>query len=142
MKYLYALLLLLMALFLAAFIHQNGQDVVLQYFQFKTVPLPLYLVVIIAFAGGYCLSLVLGFSSVVRNRVRLAGAKKEIKGLTKELEALKGKEETRSFGGSDSGGGAEPDGIRGGPRDAGLAESEEDDEDRLDAEGRGGKGEL
>jgi len=100
MKYLYALLLLLLALVLAAFIQQNGQDVVIEYFQWRTIPLPLSLLMILAFAGGYAVALVLGFSSGVRNRIRLAGARKEVRQLTKELDSLRDRQGTGPGNGS------------------------------------------
>ncbi|MBN2719659.1 MAG: LapA family protein, partial [Proteobacteria bacterium] len=95
-----ALMLLLLALVLAAFIQQNGQDVVIEYFQWRTIPLPLSLLMILAFAGGYALALVLGFSSGVRNRLRLAGARKEVRQLTKELDSLRDRQETGPGNGS------------------------------------------
>jgi uncharacterized integral membrane protein len=94
MKYLYALAILLMALFLAAFIQQNGQDVVLKYFYWRTVPLPLSLFIILAFAGGYALAVVVGLYSGIRHRVRTASAQKEARKLRDELGSLKEKNQS------------------------------------------------
>jgi uncharacterized integral membrane protein len=89
MKYLYALIVLLMALFLAAFITQNGQDVVLKYFYWKTVPLPLSLFMILAFAAGYALAVLVGLTSGIRSRVRVFGAEREARRLRAEVESIK-----------------------------------------------------
>ena len=89
MKYLYALTVLLMALILAAFIQQNGQDVVLKYFYWRTVPLPLSLFMILAFAGGYALAVVVGLSTGIRGRVRTMNAQREARRLRAELGSLK-----------------------------------------------------
>ena len=139
MKYLYALLLLLLALVLAAFIQQNGQDVVIEYFQWRTVPLPLSLLMILAFAGGYGLALVLGFSSGVRNRIRLAGARKEIRQLTKELDSLRDRQEAGPGNGSKSHS-ISPKGSDG--QDASGSGSSGWGGDYEGAGERGGKGEL
>lgn len=89
MKYLYALTVLLMALILAAFIQQNGQDVVLKYFYWRTVPLPLSLFMILAFAGGYALAVVVGLSTGIRGRLRTMNAQREARRLRAELGSLK-----------------------------------------------------
>ena len=94
MKYLYALTVLLMALFLAAFIQQNGQDVVLKYFTWRTIPLPLSLFMILSFAGGYALAVIVGFSTGIRSRVRSASAQREAKRLRAELGSLREKQDT------------------------------------------------
>ena len=96
MKYLYALFILLLALFLAAFIQQNGQPVSLKYFAWSTTALPLSLFIILSFAGGYVLAVLVGFSSGIRSRVRTAGAKREVKKLKSELDEVRGKQETPS----------------------------------------------
>lgn len=146
MKYLYALLLLLLALIFAAFIQQNGQDVVLRYFQFRTIPLPLSLLMILAFAGGYGLALILGFSAGIRNRVRLASARKECRRLQQELDGLKENGTTGSEGGTPGSQTREavpaPGVGRGDSGGTGGLASGENDDDYVDAEGRGGKGEL
>ena len=89
---------------------------------------------ILAFAGGYVLALVLGFSSGIRNRVRLAGAKKEIKQLRKELDTVREGEETDYRGVSPADGapekGSVPETMKG---------EQGDEEDWEDAEGREGK---
>jgi uncharacterized integral membrane protein len=90
MKYLYALFILLLALFLAAFIQQNGQPISLKYFAWSTPSLPLSLYVILAFAAGYVLAVIVGFSSGIRSRFRTAGAEREVKKLRSELEDLNG----------------------------------------------------
>ena len=89
MKYLYALTVLLMALFLAAFIQQNGQDVVLKYFYWRTIPLPLSLFMILAFAAGYALAVAVGLSTGIRGRVRTMSAQREARRLRTELGNLK-----------------------------------------------------
>ena len=96
MKYLYALFILLLALFLAAFIQQNGQSVSLKYFAWSTPALPLSLFVILAFAAGYLLAVIVGFSSGIRSRFRTAGAEREVKKLRSELEDLNGSKVEKS----------------------------------------------
>jgi uncharacterized integral membrane protein len=103
MKYLYALTVLLMALFLAAFIQQNGQDVVLKYFYWKTIPLPLSLFMILAFAGGYALAVIVGLSTGIRGRIRTASAQREARRLRAELGSLRESQEGGSSSGSLSG---------------------------------------
>lgn len=98
MKYLYALIVLLMALFLAAFITQNGQDVVLKYFHWRTVPLPLSLFMILAFAAGYALAVVVGFTSGIRSRVRVMGAEREARRLRAEVQSIRKEEKGDSPG--------------------------------------------
>ncbi len=88
MKYLYALFILLLALFLAAFIQQNGQPISLKYFAWSTPALPMSLYVILAFAAGYVLAVIVGFSSGIRSRIRTTGAEREVKKLRSELEDL------------------------------------------------------
>jgi uncharacterized integral membrane protein len=90
MKYIYAFFILLLALFLAAFIQQNGQLISLKYFSWSTPALPLSLYVILAFAAGYVLAVIVGFSSGIRSRIRTAGAEREVKKLRSELEDLNG----------------------------------------------------
>jgi uncharacterized integral membrane protein len=97
MKYLYALIVLLMALFLAAFITQNGQEVVLKYFYWNTIPLPLSLFMILAFAAGYALAVIVGLSSGIRSRVRVLGAEREARRLRAEVQDLKYEEKKESL---------------------------------------------
>ena len=94
MKYLYALFILLLALFLAAFIQQNGQPVSLKYFAWSTTALPLSLFIILSFAGGYLLAVLVGFSSGIKSRVRTAGATREVKKLRSELDEARGNQIT------------------------------------------------
>ena len=89
MKYIYALLVLLLALFLAAFIQQNGVGVQLRYFSWSTTELPLSLYIILSFAAGYVLAVVVGFTSGLRFRFRASGAEKELRQLRSELDQLK-----------------------------------------------------
>lgn len=98
MKYLYALIVLLMALFLAAFITQNGQDVVLKYFYWQTVPLPLSLFMILAFAAGYALAVVVGLASGIKSRIRVFGAEREAKRLRAEVQNIRKKDEEGTRG--------------------------------------------
>ena len=89
MKYVYALLVLLLALFLAAFIQQNGTGIQLKYFYWSTPLLPLSLYMILSFAAGYALAVLVGFASGIRFRLRASGAKKEVRQLRSEVELLK-----------------------------------------------------
>ena len=89
MKYIYALLVLLLALFLAAFIQQNGVGIQLRYFSWSTPHLPLSLYVILSFAAGYVLAVVVGFTSGLRFRFRASGADRELRQLRSELDQLK-----------------------------------------------------
>jgi len=89
MKYVYSVLVLLLALFLAAFIQQNGMDIQLNYFYWSTPLLPLSLFMILSFAVGYALAVLVGFTSGLRFRFRASGAEKELRQLRSELEQLK-----------------------------------------------------
>ena len=89
MKYIYALLVLLLALFLAAFIQQNGVGIQLRYFSWSTPHLPLSLYMILSFAAGYVLAVVVGFTSGLRFRFRASGAERESRQLRSELDQLK-----------------------------------------------------
>ena len=89
MKYIYALLILLLALFLAAFIQQNSTGIQLKYFYWSTPHLPLSLYMILCFALGYALAVVVGFTSGIRFRLRASGAEKEVRQLRSELQQLK-----------------------------------------------------
>jgi len=95
MKYIYALFVLLLALFLAAFIQQNGMGIQLKYFSWSTPILPLSLYMILSFAAGYVLAVLVGFTSGIRSRFRVSGAEKEVRLLKSELEQLK-QEEVKS----------------------------------------------
>ena len=92
MKYVYSVMVLLLALFLAAFIQQNGQSVALKYFGWSTPALPLSLYIILSFVTGYILSVVVGFSSGIRSWVRTTGAEREVKKLKSELDDVRGKQ--------------------------------------------------
>jgi uncharacterized integral membrane protein len=92
MKYLYALIVLLMSLFLAAFITQNGQEIVLKYFYWRTIPLPLSLFMILAFAAGYALAVLVGLTSGIKNRVRVLGAEREARRLRVEVQNIRSEE--------------------------------------------------
>lgn len=85
MKYLKALLVLLLALVLAGFIQQNSETTVIRYFGWRSPALPLSLFFIIAFAVGYLLALLLGFTGEFRSRVRLFKAEREARRLKSEL---------------------------------------------------------
>jgi len=89
MKYIYALLVLLLALFLAAFIQQNGTGIQLKYFNWSTPHLPLSLYMILSFAAGYVLAVLVGFASGIRVRFRASGAEREVRQLRSELHQLK-----------------------------------------------------
>ncbi|MDF1535779.1 MAG: LapA family protein [bacterium] len=93
MKYIYSALILLLALFLAAFIQQNGQPISLKYFAWSTMDLPLSLYVILAFAAGYLLAVIVGFSSGIRHKFRTAGAEREVRKLKSELDEVRGKQQ-------------------------------------------------
>ena len=92
MKYIYALFILLLALFLAAFIQQNGTEIQLRYFSWYTPFLPLSLYMILSFAAGYALAVIVGFSTGLRHRFRASGAERELRQLRSELEQLKKEE--------------------------------------------------
>ena len=92
MKYIYALFILLLALFLAAFIQQNGTEIQLRYFSWLTPFLPLSLYMILSFAAGYLLAVIVGFSTGLRHRFRASGAERELRQLRSELEQLKKEE--------------------------------------------------
>ncbi len=102
MKYFYSVLVLLLALFLAAFIQQNGAQVQLRYFAWSTPHLPLSLYMILCFAAGYALAVVVGLASGVRFRLRATGAEKELRKVRSELDELK-KEAAAKTESSDSG---------------------------------------
>ncbi|GBE14661.1 MAG TPA: LapA family protein [Proteobacteria bacterium] len=85
MKYLQALLVLLLALVLAGFIQQNAQTTTLNYFGWHSIGLPLSLFMIIAFGIGYLSAVVIGFSGDIRSRFRLFKAERETKRLKREL---------------------------------------------------------
>jgi len=89
MKYIYALFVLLLALFLAAFIQQNGTEIQLRYFSWYTPFLPLSLYMILSFAAGYALAVIVGISTGLRHRFRASGAERELRQLRKELDQLK-----------------------------------------------------
>ncbi len=89
MKYVYSVLVLLLALFLAAFIQQNGMGIQLKYFYWSTPHLPLSLYIILSFAAGYALAVLVGFTSGIRFRFRASGAEKEVRQLKSELQQLK-----------------------------------------------------
>jgi uncharacterized integral membrane protein len=89
MKYLYALIVLLMALFFAAFIQQNSEEIVLKYFYWRTIPLPLSLFMILAFAGGYALAVIVGLTTGIKNRLRASGAVREARRLRAEVNSLR-----------------------------------------------------
>jgi uncharacterized integral membrane protein len=92
MKYIYALFILLLALFLAAFIQQNGTEIQLRYFSWSTPFLPLSLYMILSFAAGYALAVIVGFSTGLRHRFRASGAERELRQIRSELEQLKKEE--------------------------------------------------
>jgi uncharacterized integral membrane protein len=89
MKYVYSVLVLLLALFLAAFIQQNGTAIQLNYFYWATPLLPLSLYMILSFAVGYALAVLVGFTSGIRFRLRASGAEKEVRQVRSELQELK-----------------------------------------------------
>lgn len=85
MRYLQALLFLIVALLLTGFIQQNSGSVYLKYFGWSTPDMPLSLFMIIAFAAGYAVAVLFGFSGNIRNRMRAASAEKEVQRLQAEL---------------------------------------------------------
>lgn len=89
MKYIQALFVLIFALVLAGFIHQNSGSVYLRYFSWSSPELPLSLFMIIAFAAGYAMAVALGFYGNIRNRVRASNAEKEVKRLSDDLDAAR-----------------------------------------------------
>jgi len=89
MKYLKALLVLLLALVLAGFIQQNSETTIIHYFGWKSPALPLSLFIIIAFAAGYVLAILVGFTGDFRSRLRLFKAEREAKRLKTELIKVK-----------------------------------------------------
>lgn len=92
MKYVYSVLVLLLALFFAAFIQQNSASIQLKYFFWSGPYLPISLYMILCFALGYGLAVVVGFASGVRFRLRASGAEKEVRQLRSELDKLKNEE--------------------------------------------------
>ena len=91
MKYIYSVLVLLLALFLAAFIQQNGSAIQLKYFYWSTPYLPLSLYMILSFAAGYALAVLVGFASGERFRLRALGAERAVRQLGKENRFPPGK---------------------------------------------------
>jgi uncharacterized integral membrane protein len=85
MKYVYALLIFLLAITLAAFIQQNSQLTVLKYFGWQTPALPLSLFMVAAFAFGYLLAVVLGFTGGIRRKVRYTLLDRENRKLKDEI---------------------------------------------------------
>ena len=92
MKYIYSLFILLLALFLAAFIQQNGTELQLKYFSWSTPFLPLSLYMILSFAAGYALAVIVGFSTGLRHRFRASGAERELRQLRAELDEIRSEE--------------------------------------------------
>jgi uncharacterized integral membrane protein len=92
MKYIYALFILLLALFLAAFIQQNSTEIQLRYFAWYTPFLPLSLYMILSFAAGYALAVIVGFTTGMKHRFRASGAERELRQLRAELDQLKNEE--------------------------------------------------
>ncbi len=86
MKYIQALLVLVLALVLAAFIQQNGDTTVIKYFGWNSPELPLSLLIIVAFGIGYVLAVVVGFTGNIKNKIRVRNAQKESKQLSVDLE--------------------------------------------------------
>jgi uncharacterized integral membrane protein len=84
MKYLRALLIFFLALVLAGFIQQNSQSVILKYFGYNTAALPLSLFMIVAFALGYLLAILVGLTGTVRGKFKLLQSEKEVKRLKSE----------------------------------------------------------
>ncbi len=95
MKYLRALLIFILALVLAGFIQQNSQSVILKYFGYNTAALPLSLFMIIAFAIGYLLAILVGFTGTVRGKFTLLQTKREVKRLKSEATQYREKSEDR-----------------------------------------------
>ncbi len=95
MKYLRALLIFILALVLAGFIQQNSQSVILKYFGYNTAALPLSLFMIIAFAVGYLLAILVGFTGTVRGKFKLLKTEKEVKRLKSEATSRTPEEEDR-----------------------------------------------
>jgi len=93
MKYLRALLIFILALVLAGFIQQNSQSVILKYFGYNTAALPLSLFMIIAFALGYLLAILVGLTGTVRGKFKLLQSEKEVKRLKSEATQLMDKSE-------------------------------------------------
>ncbi len=89
MKYLKALLVLLLALVLAGFIQQNSEITLIRYFGWESPVLPLSLFIIIAFASGYLFALLVGLTGDFRSRLRLFKAEREAKRLKTELMKVK-----------------------------------------------------
>ncbi len=100
MKYLRALLIFILALVLAGFIQQNSQSVILKYFGYNTAALPLSLFMIIAFAIGYLLAILVGFTGTVRGKFTLLQTKREVKRLKSEATQYREKSEDREKGSS------------------------------------------
>jgi uncharacterized integral membrane protein len=108
MKYVYSVLVLLLALFLAAFIQQNGSAIQLKYFYWSTPHLPVSLYMILSFAAGYALAVLVGFASGVRFRLRASGAEREVRQLRSEIQKLK-EQEIEAVGKQFEEGPTEPD---------------------------------
>ncbi|UCF31305.1 MAG: LapA family protein [bacterium] len=85
MKYVYATLILLLALTLAAFIQQNSQTTILRYFTWESPALPLSLYMVVAFAAGYLLATLLGFTGGIRRKVKYSVMERENRKLKDEL---------------------------------------------------------
>ena len=124
MKYLYALMVLLAALIIAGFISQNSQPLVLKYFFWQTIPLPLSLYMILSFVAGYAVAVLVGFSSGIRFRFRASAAEREARGLRTELEQLKKEEAKTAVTGANS----NPGGDQGEPPNTSVDNSGSSDE--------------
>ena len=93
MKYLQAVVILLLALALTGFIQQNGSPTTLTYGKWVAPELPLSLYIIAAFAAGYLMAVFFGLGGILRSRLRLTSAERQIKALTQELESRKASRE-------------------------------------------------
>jgi uncharacterized integral membrane protein len=84
-RYLWAVVALLLAFIAHGFLAQNLDEVSLVYHGFRLPSMPVSLVVILAFAAGFMLALLLGFFSNLSEKVRLRRAEREARRLAGEL---------------------------------------------------------
>jgi putative membrane protein len=87
-RFLYAVVVLLLAFIGAGFLEQNPAPVSLSYFGWSTPELPLSFLVVSAFAAGFLVALLLGLSGGLSGKVRLRRAEREARRLADEVTRL------------------------------------------------------
>jgi uncharacterized integral membrane protein len=87
-RFLYAAVVLLLALIGAGFLEQNPIPVSLSYFTWRTPELPVSFLVVSAFAAGFFLALLLGLFGDLSVKVRLRRSEREARRLADEVARL------------------------------------------------------